>query len=161
MQFVLSVSACSGTEEGKNSNPLNSTYWIEGRGYDLKDGKCRVESGAGEKTFITTSVYGPYAKGDLNGDGVPDIGLILEQEADKGDAIFYAVAAVKSGEQYKGSHAALLGEDIVPNSIEIEDCVMTVGVRGQISYPSAAAGVSVERSFRMQLNNDRLEFLNP
>jgi len=158
MLIAMSLSACSPGEPGTRS-PLDTTYRVDGRAYELAGGKSRIETAPGSDTMITTSVYGPFATGDLNGDGVEDTGVILVQDRGGGEAFYYAAAALKHGGRYEGTHATLLGDGIVPVGIDIEDSVMEVTYRDRPAEDSMASVVSVEKSVRLVLKNDRLEVL--
>lgn len=157
--IVMSISwaACSETDGRRNSSPLNTTYWIEDRAFDLKEGRSSIESAPGSATFITTSVYGPFATGDLNGDGVTDTGVILVQNPGGSGTFYYAAAAIHEEGEYKGTHAFFLGDRIVPMDIEIENSVMKVRYRDRRPEEAMTAEVSVDKTVRLILKNNSLE----
>lgn len=156
----LSLAACLENDGHKNSSPLDTTYWIEGRSYDLKNGKNNTDADPGAETSITTSVYGPFATGDLNGDNVADTGVILEQDPGGGGMFYYAAAAIEKNGRYEGTHAFFLGDRIVPVNIEIQNSVMSVKYRDRQSERSMAIGVSVDQTVQLVLKNDRLEHVD-
>jgi hypothetical protein len=155
----LTVGACSENNR-RAASPLDATYWIEGKAYTLKEGKSRVEAAPDSATEITTSVYGPYANGDLNGDGVADTGVILMHAPGGSGTFYYAAAAIRKGGVYEGTHAFFLGDRIVPTDIEIGNSVMMVSYRDRRPEDSMAAEVSVDKTVRLVLKNDRLEHVN-
>jgi len=54
------------------TDPLNTTYLIEGQAVRLMDGSREVAVAPGSATKIRTTVLAQALYGDMNGDGVED-----------------------------------------------------------------------------------------
>lgn len=158
--IILSAGACTdGTPPatGRNSSPLETTYWIDGKVYELAGGKSETEAAPGSATVVTTKVSGPFATGDLNGDGLEDTAVILMHDPGGSGTFYYVAAAINHGGQYAGTHAALIGDRIEPVDIKIEDSVIEVTYRDRRPEEPMAAEVSVQKKLRVVLKDDMLE----
>ena len=118
-------------------SPLNVGYLINGQFVALISGLNTIESAPGSSSKIVTRYFGNEAVGDLNGDGVPDIGFILTQNLGGSGTFFYVVAALKTSNGYQGTNAILLGDRIAPQTTEIKNGELIV------NYADRAAGESM------------------
>ena len=107
-----------------NSSFKDATYTIEGQSVPLVNGEYATSSAPGSASQTITKYFGNDATGDLNGDGIPDVGFILTQSSGGSGTFYYAVAALKSGSGYIGTNAILLGDRIAPQTTEIKDGVL-------------------------------------
>lgn len=158
--IILSAGACKDDTPpagSRNPTPLDTTYWIDGRAFELTRGKNETEAAPGSATVITTAVYGPFATGDLNGDDVEDTAVILIHDPGGSGTFYYVAAAINYGGQYMGTHATLLGDRIDPVDIEIENSVIEVTYHDRRPGDPMAAEVSVQKTLRLVLKNDILE----
>jgi hypothetical protein len=112
------------TDEGLS--PQDATYVIEGQSVTLVHGVFATSTAPGSASKTTTQYFGNEATGDLTGDGLPDVGFILTQNAGGSGTFYYAVVAIKSGDGYLGTNAILLGDRIAPETMEIKDGVLVV-----------------------------------
>jgi hypothetical protein len=126
--FVLLTSAPAGVREidGRRTidprtaaDPRNATYEVEGRAVTLVNGLSEVEAAPGSASKVSTRYFGNEATGDLNGDGVPDVGFVLTQSTGGSGTFYYAAAALKTPAGYLGTNAVLLGDRIAPQTTEI------------------------------------------
>ena len=62
--------------------------------------------------------FGNEAAGDLNGDGVSDVALLITYDGGGSGTFYYAVAALKTDTGYQGTNAILLGDRIAPQTTE-------------------------------------------
>ena len=99
----------------------NSSYIIEGQAVTLVDGHAEVASAPGSASKTVTQYFGNDATGDLNGDGIPDVGFILTQSGGGSGTFYYVVAALKIPTGYQGTNAIILGDRIAPQNTSIKD----------------------------------------
>ncbi len=108
---------------------------------------------AGDYKNVVTTVDGQPAKyfgneafGDLNNDGVPDVGFIITQSGGGSGTFYYAAAALKTADGYQGTNAVLLGDRIAPQSTEIINGQLIVNyadrANGQPMTTAPSVGVS-------------------
>ena len=104
----------------------NATYVIDGQSVTLVNGHAEVAAAPGSASKTITQYFGNEATGDLNGDGVPDVGFILTQTGGGSGTFYYAVAALKTTNGYQGTDAFLLGDRIAPQTTEIKNGQLVV-----------------------------------
>lgn len=95
----------------------NLTYQIDGRAIKLTDGYASVPAAPNATAALVTQYYGNEFTKDLNGDGTADTVFIVTQSGSGSGTFYYVVAAVSAATSTLGSHAYLLGDRIVPQSI--------------------------------------------
>lgn len=117
------------TSEGK-PDPLNGTYTFEGgeESYEVtfKDGSAkRIGTGPLQTSFETEiTVYKDF--GDLNADGKEDAAIIIGETSGLSAIPLYVAAYVSGPIRYNGSNAIFLGDRIQPESIDINNGIITV-----------------------------------
>lgn len=99
----------------------DASYEIGGRVITLANGVSEIEAAPGSASKITTRYFGNEAVGDLNGDGMLDVGFLLTQSMGGSGTFYYAVVAVKTKDGYVGTNAVLLGDRVAPQTTEIRD----------------------------------------
>jgi hypothetical protein len=107
-------------------SPQDATYVIEGQSVTLIHGVSATSTAPGSASQTTTQYFGNEATGDLNGDGIPDVGFILTQNSGGSGTFYYAAVALKTASGYRGTNAILLGDRIAPQTTEIKDGVLIV-----------------------------------
>jgi hypothetical protein len=108
---ILRYESTVGT--GIGNDPLfDTTYTIDGQPVTLKKSTDEDK---------VTRYFGNKAVGDLNGDGLPDIGFILTHTGGGSGTFYYAAAALKVAGGYQGTNAVFLGDRIAPQNSQIED----------------------------------------
>ncbi len=129
-----------------STSPLNVTYIIDGQPVTLRDGFSEVEIVPGSASKTVTSYFGNDATGDLNGDGVSDVGFILTQRSGGSGAFYYAAAALKISDGYRGTNTVLLGDRIAPQTTEIKNQQLIINyadrAKGEPMTTSPSVGVS-------------------
>lgn len=110
-------------------SPINASYTIDGQVYNMVDGRAEVatapdstgspQAGAASKNVLT--IFGEPAIGDLNGDSVADIGMLLALDTGGSGTFYYVAAAILDGGEYQGTNAILLGDRIAPQNVAIEN----------------------------------------
>lgn len=103
------------------SDAKNGTYIIDGKPVTLVNGVSRVPAAPGSASQITTTYFGNEAGGDLNGDGMADIGFVLTQNTGGSGTFYYAAVALKTASGYQGTNAVLLGDRIAPQTTQIKN----------------------------------------
>lgn len=124
----------------------NATYLIEGKEVTLVDGVAEVEAAPGSASKITTRYFGNEATGDLNGDGHPDIAVILTQDGGGSGTFFYVAVALHSDSGYIGTNAVLLGDRVAPQPTEIRDGEVIANYAGRAPGEPMTAQPSVGTS---------------
>lgn len=136
--------------------PKDATYTIDGQAVTLVNGISKTTTTSSSASKTTTQYFGNEATGDLNGDGVPDTGFILTQNSGGSGVFYYAVAAIKSGEEYLGTNAILLGDRIAPQTTEIKDGVLVVNYADRNPNEPMTAQPSVGVSKYLLVENNTL-----
>ncbi len=124
----------------------NATFLIEGTPVTLLNGIAETEV-PDSVSKITTRYFGNIAKGDLNGDEIPDLAFLLTQEGGGSGTLYYAVVALQNtNNTYQGTNAIFLGDRIAPQTTEIRngEVIVNYAVRkeGEPMTTSPRVGVS-------------------
>ncbi|MEK7180972.1 MAG: hypothetical protein AAB738_01385 [Patescibacteria group bacterium] len=138
------------------SDPLNTTYQIEGTAVTLVNGKSEVEAAPGSATKIVDQVFGQPVFGDLNNDGVPDAGLILVDQPGGTGTFYYLAAAINQNGNYVGTNAILLGDRIAPQNIQIQNGVLITNYADRNPGEPFSVQPSVGKSFYARMSGNRL-----
>ena len=109
-----------------NSGYEDATYTIDGMAVTLVNGVAEVDAAPGSASKVVTRSFGKSASGDLNADGQADVAFILTQDGGGSGTFYYVVTALKAGTGFKGTNAVLLGDRISPQSISIQNGLITV-----------------------------------
>ncbi len=89
----------------------DATFIVEGESVTLIDG---VSADGSVKYF------GNQVKGDLDGDGIPDLAFLITKEGGGSGTFYYVVAAIQTpNNTYNGTHALFLGDRIAPQTTEL------------------------------------------
>ncbi len=137
----------------------NATYTIDGQRVTLTDGVAEVESAPGSASKTTTTYFGNEAKGDLNGDGIPDLAFLLTQSTGGSGTFFYVVGAIQGADGgYVGTDAVLLGDRIAPQTTEIKDGKLTVNYADRQRGESFTVAPSVGKSIVLKLDVASMQF---
>lgn len=134
----------------------NATYTIEGNAVTLVNGEASSPGAPGSASMAETKYFGNDATGDLNSDGVPDVGFILTQSTGGSGTFYYAVAALKTADGYTGTNAVLLGDRIAPQTTQIKDGVLVVNYADRAPGEPMTAEPSVGVSKYLEIQNGTL-----
>jgi hypothetical protein len=149
-------------KQGPVVNYKNATYVIEGQTVQLIDGKAEVAAAPGSASKITTQYFGNEAKGDLNGDGIPDLALLLTQSSGGSGTFYYVVAALQtSNGGYAGTNGILLGDRIAPQTTEIHNGEILVNYADRKPGEPMTAQPTVGVSKYFKVENDTLVNTTP
>ncbi len=136
---------------------LNATYTIENHQVLLLDGRAEVAAAPGSAVKITTAVFGKPVCGDLDGDGRDDAALFLVHNPGGSGTFYYVAAAIAKNGQYQGTNAVLLGDRIVPKTIQIRNAVIVVDYADRRPGQPMAAPPSINKTKHLTLKAGRLE----
>jgi len=99
----------------------NMTYVVSGETFNLKNGRAEnidISSSATKNILMT---FGEPVIGDLNGDGIKDVAVLLENNPGGSGSFFYAVLVLSNGKTFKPTNSMLLGDRIAPQTVEIQN----------------------------------------
>jgi hypothetical protein len=118
------------TTTGENSNfqpnPSNATFLIDGESITLSAGRNERIVAPGSVMTEETVALDKFAYGDINLDGKSDTVLLLARYGGGSGIFIYAAAFVSGPVTYRGSNAIFIGDRIDPQSISINNGVVTV-----------------------------------
>ena len=146
---------------------------IAGVPVTLKDGYAERAAAAGSTgspqadsaSKIITRYFGNEAKGDLDGDMIPDIAFLITQEGGGSGTFFYLVGAIQTpAGTYNGTHAAIIGDRIAPQTTEYHGFSGIPGGYIIVNYADRAPGEpmtaqpSQGKSIWLKLDPDTMQF---
>ncbi len=134
----------------------DAAYEVNGKPVALKDGLSVVEAAPGSASRITTRVFGNDATGDMNGDGQPDVALLITQSPGGSGTFFYAVVALRTAVGYTGTNAVLLGDRIAPQTTRIVDGLIEVNYADRKPGEPMTAQPSVGVTKRLHVVDGKL-----
>jgi hypothetical protein len=102
------------------TDPLNSSYLIEGKVVTLDDGKSE-EQIPNSSTVIKSFNFNTPVEGSLTDftGSKPDASFILVQDTGGSGIFYYVVASMAANEGYIGTNGILLGDRISPQNMQI------------------------------------------
>jgi hypothetical protein len=132
------------------ADPKNATYFIEGEPVTLVNGVSEVEAAPGSAMKAVTRYFGDEVELDLNGDGLKDVAFLLVSERGGSGTFYYAAAALKTPDGYRGTNAVLLGDRIIPQITAVDEDTpsqffVSYGERSVAGEPTMMAS----RSFKL------------
>lgn len=137
----------------------DAEYRINGNVVRLVNGVSETEAAPGSASKIVTRYFGNEVWKDLNGDGMEDVVFILTQTTGGSGTMYYAVAALATGSEYRGSEGIFLGDRIAPQTTESgpgNSVIINYADRAQ--GESFAAQPSVGKSMRLILDTGSMQF---
>ena len=130
-------------------DPSNATFTFSDGPVTLSAGKSEKAITPGSAAIEEIVVVDKFAYGDINNDKKNDTALLLARYG-AGSATFIYVAAFVSGPlNYKGSQTVLIGDRIAPQSISIDNSVITVNYldRGPDEAFTTEPTISISKQF--------------
>ena len=146
---------------GSASDPLNTTYTIEGEEITLKNGRSEVAIEPNSATKIRTFVIGKEVDGDLDGDGDEETALFLVHDPGGSGTFYYVAVALNLDGQYLGTNAVLLGDRVAPKGLQIRNGVVIAGYAKRGPHEPMSTAPSVEESTYLALDKGNLAALKP
>lgn len=126
--------------------PFNASYVIDGEDVALFAGRAEHRRAPGSVTGTLTTVVGPPAFGDLDGDGDQDAGVVLLRDSGGSGGFYYLAAAVNEDRRFRGTNTVLLGDRIALGEVEIRNDVLTARFASRRRGEPMSAEPDVPRS---------------
>lgn len=134
-------------------DPAEATYTIDRRTVTLHGGVFEEPAAPGSAAKATTRLIDRRAVGDLDGDGKPDVAVLLSFSGG-GSGTFYYVAALLNLGNGKGeaSNVVLLGDRIGLDAIRVDGRRIVIEMldRKPGEPLAASPGVKVSRTFEVR-----------
>jgi hypothetical protein len=105
---------------GDATDPRTTSYRIEGKAVALTDGHAE-EGIPGSAAKVVTDIWTVSLPGDLDGNGMSDVAVILTQSSGGSGTFYYVAAALAGTDGYRGTNAILLGDRIAPQNVSVEN----------------------------------------
>lgn len=137
-------------------NETNSTFQIEGNTITLINGKSTTDS----KSGATYRYFGNSARGDLNGNKIPDLAFLVTRETSGSGIFYYAVVAIQENSGYRSIGTALIGDRIAPQTTEIKSNTLTINYADRKPDEPFSTKPSIGKSARFIISKDKLIPLN-
>lgn len=95
--------------------------------------------------------FGNEARGDFNGDGMPDVAFLFTYDGGGSGTFFYVAAALGSKDGYIGTNAILLSDRIAPQTTEFrnEEIIVNYADRGPSEPMTARPSFGVSKYLRV------------
>lgn len=136
----------------------DATFLIDNKPVTLVNGISEVAQ-EGSSSKIVTKYFGNIAKGDLNGDSIPDLGFLVTQETGGSGTFFYVVGAIQTpNNTYNGTSAVFLGDRIAPQTTEIRDGKLIVNYAIRLPNEPMTTAPSMAKSIFLKLDSADLQF---
>ena len=97
----------------------DGTYTIAGHMITLKNGYAEMEAAPGSASKVITRYFGNDVAADFDLDGRQDLAFIVTQDTGGSGMFYYVVALLNKANGVVGTHAALLGDRIAPQTLEL------------------------------------------
>ncbi len=152
------VSVTSQTAQSYKSYK-DATYTVENQPVTLVNGTSEVSSAPGSSSKTITQYFGNSVVGDLNGDGLADVGFILTQNSGGSGTFYYSVVALKTADGYQGTHAVLLGDRIAPQTSEIKNGQLIVNYADRAPGQAMVVKPSVGVTKYLKISGTKLELV--
>ena len=115
----------------RHPDPSSATFIFNDGPVTLLAGKSEEAVGFGNRFIEETVLLDKVAYGDINADGKEDVALFLVRYG-AGSGTFVYVASFTSGPiTYRGSNVIFIGDRISPQSISIDNNLITVSYLGR------------------------------
>lgn len=120
---------------------------------NYKDVEYVIEGERVKLDGTKTRYFGNLAKGDFNGDGIPDLAFIVTQSPGGSGTFYYVVAALQNAQGgYAGTNAIFLGDRIAPQTTEFQNgrIIVNYADRKEGEPMTAIPSVGTSRYFEIQ-----------
>jgi len=142
-----------------NSDPLNTSYLIEGERIQLKNGLAEIETTPDSTTKNKFSIFGVPSFGDIDKDGDDDAVLILLNEPGGSGTFYYAAIAANINGEYQGTDTILLGDRIAPQNTSIVDNKALINYAVRNPGEDFTIQPSLGKSLYLQFDPENLQLI--
>lgn len=136
------------------SDPRNGSYRVGEATVTFINGVSRVPAAPDSVSFVTTQYFGNEARGDIDRDGDEDIVFLITQDGGGSGTFFYLVAALRDGDNYRGSSAMFIGDRIAPQATEFRDGFVIVNYADRAPGEAMATVPSIRKSLYAKFDID-------
>lgn len=143
------------------ANPLDITLEIAGQKIVLHNGHSEIPLSTDGVSKIRTSVFNDPVTADLDSDGDDDAVLLLVHDPGGSGTFYYLVAALNSNGSYQGTNTVLLGDRIIPQSITVQNGIITATYKTQKQGEARSAVPSFVVKRYLTVKSGELTALNP
>lgn len=143
-----------------SSDPINTSYNIDGVSIALVNGAAESDIVEGSESKKVTTVFGKPNYGDLNGDGIDDAVTIASQVTGGSGIFYYALVALNKDGVFEGLPAIFLGDRIAPQSVLIKNNIAMVNYADRASGEPMTAQPSVGVTKYLVVEDDQLVEFN-
>ena len=130
MRDSSSVKDADKTTTSKNSNfrpdPSNGTFMIDNESITLSAGRNETQITPTSALVEETVLLDKFAYGDVNADDKEDTALLLARYGGGSGTFIYVAVFVSGPVTYRGSDALFIGDRVAPQSISINNGIVTV-----------------------------------
>ncbi len=155
--LALLASSCQGASQPKPPDAANATYTIERQSISLSNGSAEQSVAPGSATKIVTKLSDHEAVGDVNGDGRPDVTVVLIHSPGGSGTFYYVAAVLNDGtERGKTTNVELLGDRVSVESLGIVGGQIVVDYLTRRSSDPMAAPPSIRTTKRFLVKDDKL-----
>ena len=109
------------SDPGSPTDVKNLAVTIDGQVFAMSDGFAASEAAPGSATQNTVRIVGEPVWGDVDRDGHLDAALLIANDPGGSGTFYYAVLAVGDSGIYSSTNALLLGDRIVPQTVNFLD----------------------------------------
>ncbi len=134
------------------------TFTLDGNPVTLTNGVSEEEVAPGSITKNIVKYFGNEATGDINNDGKVDKVFYITKETGGSGTFFYVVGMLGTDILPKGTQAALVGDRIAPQNLEIRDGIVLVNYADRKPGEPFTAQPSVGKTLRLKLDPTELDF---
>ncbi len=146
-------------KETDAENYQDVAFRISGETVRMKNGEATTATNMGSASQTTVRYFGNTAKGDLNGDGIPDLAFLITQQTGGSGMFYYAVGAIQNAAgHYMGTDAVLIGDRIAPQTTEIRNGILIVNYADRAPGEPMAARPTVGKSMYLKLDAKTMQF---
>ena len=107
-------------------DPSNGTFVVDGESVTLSSGRNETKIAPNSAVVEETVLLDKFAYGDVNSDNKVDTALLLARYGGGSGTFIYVAVFVSGPVTYRGSDAIFIGDRISPQSISINNGVVTV-----------------------------------
>lgn len=134
------------------------TFTLDGETITLTDGLLEKEIAPGSVSKDTIRYFGNEAVGDINGDGKDDKVFFITRSSGGTGLFYYVVGMLATDILPKGTKAALIGDRIAPQPLEVRDGIVLVNYADRKPDEAFTVEPSVGKTLRLKLDTIALDF---
>ena len=127
-------------------DPRNASYSVDGSAVTLVNGNS-----------ASSAIVGQAVQGDVNADGQTDAALFLARNTEGSGHFYYVAVALHTTDGTTGTNAVLLGDRITPQTIAIQNGVITVNYLDRLPADPMTTAPSVSTTITLTVSGTTLQ----